>query len=390
MNNIIKESDAKTKNHVNDLKGLNQLAQEGILGVIDVVDSVHQSVLNLGGTLSQSKQTNGLTGFIYRSIRATTRLSYRSINFALSRFTPLLPDILLAKRRDHWVAVLNGIIGDHLAATDNPLALEMTLVYQDQEISIQQAAILWSNPNVKPLLLIHGLCLNAQSWQQKDHNHGQALADSGQYLPIYLNYNSGLAIADNGRKLAQLMSELHTLMGEQQKINVLAFSMGGLIVRSALQMAEKDQNSWPQRIEKLVFLGTPHQGALLEKTGHLMEYILKISPYSAPFVQITQIRSQGIKDLRQGRIHDDGQSVRLPRHIKSYAIAGTAKDDKAPHKKMLGDGLVTVNSALGRHPKKSRHTGIPKKHQFTVFHVSHLGLLSSKEVYDHLEKIFID
>lgn len=117
---------------------------------------------------------------------------------------------------------------------------------------------------------------------------------------------------------------------------------------------------------------------------------MNISPYSWPFRNLTGRRSQGIQDLNTGRINTGSRLSALPKQIKTYAIAGTAKDDKAPHKKMLGDGLVTVNSALGRHPKKSRHTGIPKKHQFTVFHVSHLGLLSSKEVYDHLEKIFID
>ncbi len=391
MNNTIrvKGTTIKSKNYIDDFKGLNQLAKEGILGVVDVVDTVHQSVSSLGGKLNDTQQTTGLTGFIYRGVRASARISYNTINFALSRFTPLLPDVLISKRRNHWVSVLNGIIGDHLAASDNPLALDMTLVYEGQEITAQQAAILWSNLNCKPLLLIHGLCMNAQSWQQKDHNHAEGLATGGQYLPIYLNYNSGLAIADNGQKLAHLMTDLNILLAEQQKLNVLAFSMGGLIFRSALQVADEEKSLWPQRIDKLVFLGTPHYGAMLEKTGHFMEYLMKISPFSAPFAQLTQSRSQGIKDLRHGRISDKVTTARIPRHIKSYAIASTVKkDDEAVHKKIVGDGLVTVHSALGRHKQKSRHIGIPKNHQITVPHVSHLGLLSNKEVCKHLETIF--
>ena len=43
--------------------------------------------------------------------------------------------------------------------------------------------------------------------------------------------------------------------------------MGGLLIRSAIQIAGYEQLRWPGHLKNIVFLGTPHHGAPLERAG---------------------------------------------------------------------------------------------------------------------------
>jgi hypothetical protein len=49
--------------------------------------------------------------------------------------------------------------------------------------------------------------------------------------------------------------------------------------------------------------------------------------------------------------------------------------------KRLGDGLVPVDSALGRHAKPELTLGFPAAHQWIARGMDHLDLLSRPEVY---------
>ena len=59
---------------------------------------------------------------------------------------------------------------------------------------------------------------------------------------------------------------------------------------------------WPGRLRHLVFLGTPHHGAPLEKVGSWVDTVLGSNPLTRPFAKIGQIRSAGITDLRHGNV----------------------------------------------------------------------------------------
>ena len=104
-------------------------------------------------------------------------------------------------------------------------------------------------------------------------------------------------------------------------------------------------------LQKIVFLGTPHHGAPLERAGNWIETILEISPYSAPFSRLGKIRSAGVTDLRHGNILDEdwkdvtGSSipgdhrktpVPLPNNVQCYTIAATTGKESSE----LGDDLI--------------------------------------------------
>ena len=382
-----------SKQMSSDLKGLNQLSKEGVLGVVDVVEAMHQRIFSMGGILNQGdiNKTSGLTGLIYQVIRKTAHFSSKGINLALAKFSPLLPTPSNQQFRQQWVSILNGVLGDHLVESQNPLAIEMTLVYQGKTVTPQQAAEICANQPGNPLLLIHGLCMNDYLWRREQHDHGHALHESLGLTPVYLRYNSGLPVYQNGQQLAGILTDFINALPKHKSAQLLCHSMGGLVMRSAMHVAELQTANWLNELGKVVFLGTPHQGAVLEKAGQKLDYVISISSYSAPLVKMTQSRSQGIKDLSHGYVSKDHKMVPIPDQIKSYAIAGSTQEQANDgHHKIVGDGLVSVPSALGHHIKGHKLLNILPANQFIIQNVGHMGLLSSHQVFKQLQLIYND
>ena len=150
-----------------------------------------------------------------------------------------------------------------------------------------------------------------------------------------------------------------------------------------------------------MFLGTPHHGAPLERGGHWIDLILGVSPYSAPFVRLGQLRSNGIMDLRYGSIHqDDWQgrersrtarsarvAVPLPDGVTCYAVAATTGKEPGDLKdRLLGDGLVPLASALGQHAKPELSLSIAPRRQWIARDTNHMDLLNRTSVYQRLHR----
>jgi len=179
-----------------------------------------------------------------------------------------------------------------------------------------------------------------------------------------------------------------------RRLSIVGHSMGGLVARSACLHGARLAHAWPSRLDAMVFLGTPHRGAPLERGGHWIDQLLQVSPYSAPFARLGMIRSAGITDLRYGIIDDAVADARhggtpptppLPPHVRCLAIAATIGKRRGDLKdRLLGDGLVPLSSALGRGgrgqaPLLERHA------QWVSYGTGHLGLLDRPLVYRRLE-----
>ena len=370
------------RGNLSDLRGVMRLAVEATVGVTDVVEKMHHTI-QLGHAplgASRADNTNGLTGFVYRSIRGTTRLVGKGLDAGLAPVTDMLPEDASNTTRDAFVSAINGMYGDHLVQTDNPLAIDMSLRYEEQ------AAV-----TGKVLLLVHGLCLNDDHWTRDGHNHGEALANDLGYTPIYLRYNTGLPVADNGRDLADLLeSALQDWPLPVSELAIVGHSMGGLVSRSACHHGSLAGHDWLQHLHKLVTIGTPHHGAPLERGGNWLEYAMDFSPYAAPFTRISTKRSAGITDLRHGSITDTMQDfVPLPEAVECYAMAATlGKKRSQMGEKLIGDGLVPLDSALGRHKDPGRTLLFHAHHQWIGFETGHLKLLGDPGVYAQLREWF--
>ncbi|MEO8838840.1 MAG: alpha/beta fold hydrolase, partial [Herbaspirillum sp.] len=312
----------RTRNwHASDLRAAVQLAADASSGVTHIAEGVHQAVWSTLGVTggAQAGQTKGLTGLIYRGVTQITQRIANSLSHTLERLEPLFESVENAApdtpKREAVLAALNGVIGDRLAASNNPLATKMALRWQGKVLNWQAPPPKAAVTN-KVLLLIHGLCMNDLQWRsavadtENTHDHGQACADSLGYTPVYLRYNSGLHVSENGAQLAQQLQQLQEHWPLPiREISVLAHSMGGLVIRSALYTANQTASSsntplWPTRVKNIVFLGTPHHGAPLERAGNWIDVVLGSSRYTAPFARLGQLRSAGITDLRYGHVVD--------------------------------------------------------------------------------------
>jgi hypothetical protein len=293
--------------------------------------------------------------------------------------------------REAVLAALNGSHGDHLEASGNPLAIGMHLRRDGVALALQPAALAAALPDLgpHPLVLVHGLCMNDRQWTRQGHDHGLALARELGYTPVYLNYNSGRAVHVNGAELAGLLDQLLDAWPQPpQSLTLLGHSMGGLVIRGACQRARQDGLRWQQQLADVVFLGTPHHGAPLERAGSRLDWLMGLSPYSAPIARIGNSRSAGIRDLHSGRCQPaDSQhqaADTLPDSARCFVVAGSRSPDPTATVRPAGDGLVPVASALGSHRDRALDLAIAPERQCVLGAVGHFDLLSDARVYAKL------
>ncbi len=397
--------------HPSDLRGFGRLAADATAGITGLVEAMHRNIALAPGAFARSPQgpAPGIAGAIYRSIGAGAKLAGKGLDLSLDTFLPLAPSERSSRARDTILGAANGILGDHLSESGNPLAVEMRFRRNGKVLPLGKAAMTKAIPQAtgKVVVLVHGLCMNDQlwNWKHKDEDVAEgedcALAtrlsrDQG-CTSVYLNYNSGLHVSTNGRRFAEM---LESLLGEWpvpvESLAIIGHSMGGLVARSACHYGSRSGHSWLQQLSKLVFLGTPHHGSPLERGGNLMDITLGISPYTAPFAKLGQVRSGGITDLRHGNLLDDDWAdgdrferrgdqripVPLPEGVACYAVAATTGAKLAARSPLATDLLVPVNSALGLHKDPKRVLSFAKSHQFVVDNCNHFGMLHRPEVHD--------
>ncbi|HEX6592844.1 MAG TPA: alpha/beta fold hydrolase [Moraxellaceae bacterium] len=270
----------------------------------------------------------------------------------------------------------NGVLGDTLAAHANPLHEGMSLRNEfGQEISAAE----WQRDARRGLVLfVHGLCLSEREWQNNEHaGFVRELRDFG-YGVAWLRYNSGRAIHESGADLSLLLEDAQ--LGSKA-LTLIGHSMGGLVVRAASHHAEHYEMKW--QLRQAAYLGTPHQGAPLERLGEGANRLLGLTPYTRPLMQIGGLRSNGIQDLRHGRISAGSERpVQLARGARHLLIAGHLGQERTFD--LLGDGLVPVRSALGQHlePEKALQGEDVSRREIPA--LGHMAMLKDKRVYDAL------
>lgn len=388
--------------HSSDLRGVARLSTDAVIGVVDLIESLHHTIARLPGRAASTPgRTGGIAGLVYRSVRGASRLVGSGVDAVLARLPPL-GEAGHSPAREAALAAVNGVLGDHLAASGNPLAIEPRLRSAGRPLPMQPEALATALPqaNGSLLVLLHGLCMNDLQWRRQGHDHGAELARELGWTPVYLHYNSGLHISANGRACAELLEALLAAWPVPlERIALVGHSMGGLVARSACHHAELAGLGWRRHLRQMVFLGSPHHGAPLERGGNWVDILLGASAYSAPFSRLGKIRSAGITDLRHGNLQDQDWSGRdrfarsgdrrlplpLPAGVACYAIAAsTARKPGSLGERLIGDGLVPLASALGRHDDPRLDLALPAARQWVGYGIGHLDLLSDRDVYERL------
>lgn len=394
-----------------DIEGSLRLGFDGIDRLLGLTEETHAGI-------AEALQPFWLRGMmpatlfsrpIYRAIRALNGGLARGVGGSLA----LLPAPAEAEAghpeapgREIWIAALNGVIGDHLEASGNPLALDMTLRYKGRRLAPEDPLLAGrlGGTGDHLLLLVHGLCMADVFWHRNGHHHGRYLAGAAGVTPLGVAYNTGRHIAANGRDLAALIDRLVAHWpGPLRRISLIGYSMGGLVVRAGLHQARRQGARWLDLAGHAVYLGSPHHGAPLERGGHQLQALAELNPFLAPLGRLARLRSAGITDLRHGSIAEEDRAAspdrfgreagirRKPvpldpafRHHAVAASLGLAEGDATD--RLLGDGLVPVDSAFGRHPDPAYDLAIGPRDRLLVTRTGHLDLLDSRPVAQQLAK----
>jgi hypothetical protein len=376
------------------VRGAALLGVDGFTAVTRVVEAMHADIA--GGQMpwdpARSPRTRGITGFVYRTIGAVGHGVRHCIDLGLRPFARSGTAIDGAGNAA-FVAALNGVFGDHLEATGNPLAQAMRLRCQGRDLVLGREALreAVAVPGERVAILVHGLCMNDRQWQRAGASHADALRDQG-FTVLHLVYNSGRHISANGRAFSTLLARLVDAWPVPlDGLVVLAHSMGGLVARSACHYGAG--SAWRARLRRLVFLGTPHHGASLERGGHRFERFAGRIPFAAALAGLGSARSAGITDLRHGNLldedwlggdrfddpHDRRRIVPLPHDVDCLAIAGEVR--------ALGsDGLVGIASALGEHPDPERDLAIPADRKQVIGGSDHFDLLHDRVLQERIAR----
>ncbi len=299
------------------------------------------------------------------------------------------------------LAVHNGLIGDRLERECSALAQPTSVRVHGEPIKLGGPSLRDAFPQATPCLavFIHGLTGDEFCWfWGADDAYGERLATDLGYTPVYLRYNSGLHVSENGRTVAALLEALVEAWPlEVHQIALVGHSMGGLVARSAAHQADEQHQTWVRKVRHVVSLGTPHMGAPLEQGAHRAAVALDKLPETRMLSSFLKKRSAGIRDLRHGSLVDEDWRGRDPEALRAVACrevpllpgathcfisATVTRDPQHPVGRLLGDTLVLKPSARGQ--GKTRRIPFREEHGHHIGGAHHLALLNHPEVYQRL------
>jgi pimeloyl-ACP methyl ester carboxylesterase len=287
------------------------------------------------------------------------------------------------------LAAIDGLIGDVLEEERPALALPMSVRVDGRAVSPADVP----DPCPRVAVFVHGLMETEFSWGREPY--GDRLEG---WTPVYVRYNSGRHISDNGASLDALLEQLTADWPVAlERIALVGHSMGGLVARSAAHQAALRGAAWVKHVTHLVSLGTPHMGAPLEQSVHYLSAALHALPETRPFGTFFRRRSSGIRDLRQGSLVDvdwrdcDREALRaraceevplLDGATHCFVSATLTRDPRHPVGRLFGDCLVLVPSASGR--SRTRRLDFRDEDGLHIGGASHFALLRHPQVYEQL------
>ncbi|MEO8874346.1 MAG: alpha/beta hydrolase [Polyangiaceae bacterium] len=308
----------------------------------------------------------------------------------------------MGKKLEFALGVLNGAIGDYLQRTGNGLATSMSFVKDGEPIATTKEALAAAYPHAKKkiVVLVHGLmCTETAFDLAGGGDYGSLLERDLGVTPLYVRYNSGLPVADNGASFSGLLRDLvENFPAPVEDILLLGYSMGGLIVRSACHVAGLEHAAWLALVKRIIYVGTPHRGAPLERGGRVVSKILTAipDPYTKLIAEIADLRSEGLQDLGDAelrhedrarrrktfRLTDVEHPVPLLPSVQHYLVAG-ALSSEPWIQKLFGDSIVPLTSATNH--SISKEAILPPDHVKIVPGISHVDLARSLDVYAHVK-----
>jgi PGAP1-like protein len=392
-----------------EIRAAGRLAGDVFAGVVDTVRDVHRAIARrafaAAGPAAAPVRVvhDGITTAVYGVVRGAHIALPRgaAVVAAIAADLADQPPLSASPPTAPVLGVLNGLWGDTLAQRHPELALTMSLRAHGLDVPATAGGLAAAYPAAtsRIALFVPGLSETEQYWALSAHRHygtehsthGSRLQRDLGYTPVYLRYNSGLHVSDNGARLARLLDEL--VAGwpvPVTEIVLIGHSMGGLVARSACHHAGCGDHPCAPLIRHVFCLGTPHLGAPLEKVVNAAAWLAGLVPESRPLARLANLRSAGVKDLRYGSLveqdwrdcdpdeflRDRCTEVPFLPHAAYYFVGTTVTADRDhPLARIIGDLFVQFPSAAG--------TGHRRRLPFVPANGRHLGGLHHFDLLNH-------
>ncbi|MGO9754309.1 MAG: esterase/lipase family protein [Solirubrobacteraceae bacterium] len=356
-----------------EAQALGKLAGDAIAGTTSLAEELHQAIFDRssGSAGPQTKAIHGAVATaVYGGLRGLSRGVGRLAGAGLARAQAGEGDRLGDSPAGGLaLGVLGGIHGDHLEQDASKLAIEMSLRRSGRDVALDAGSLSAAFPDASSRLavFIHGLSCTEETWWrfgEKSSHYGLRLQRELAFTPLYVRYNTGLRISDNGQRLAALIAQIvRSWPVAVDELVLIGHSMGGLVVRSACHYGEQAGQGWVSDVRHVFCLSSPHLGAPLEKAANVAGWVLGRFPETKPLARVINGRSQGIKDLRFGYLVDEDWQDQDPdallennrHHIPFlqtanyyYVGATLSSNPRHPVGYLVGDLLVRFPSSSGQ------------------------------------------
>jgi pimeloyl-ACP methyl ester carboxylesterase len=423
---------------VKRLIGLKELVTDGIAEITGLVERTHRSTtekqlrrLDVVEPLGRAARAvdrvhRVIADVVYGSIRKVTRAVDAGSHVVLDAAargqgddTPFIHPVpplhsdnasTLPRILDAAQSVLSGFIGDYLHRRSSGLDFGMSLLHEGRPLRLDRESLgrALADASNKVVVFVHGLSLTEWSWSYRaeqlwddpDVCFGTKLQTDLGYTPLFIRYNTGRHISENGEQLASLAADLVDRFPRNLKELVfVGHSMGGLVARSAAHYGRAC--GWTKRLGHVFCIGAPHLGAPLEKGANLLGGLL--AAFDTPGTQvpgeILSARSSGIKDLRFGYIveqewqdkdpdallENNRQNIPFLDHVGYTFIASTITRDPAhPMGQLIGDLLVRLPSATAAGKPTTQLS--PFCVRTVLGGLNHLDLPNHPDVYEQIRR----
>ena len=396
-----------------EIRALGEIAGRSIARPSTIAREVHHAV---------SRRVFGALGLLGIPVRAVhdpvSRVAYRGVEAALRAPLSAVGDAAArrvpgratrigeSKLGAVALGAANGFFGDRLARDHPDLAVTLGYWQGGREVQLYLDGVADAFPDATSSLavFVHGLCETEEAWRspypggRSEPTYGDRLRSDLGITPVYVRYNTGLHVSDNGRALAARLDELLAVWPTAvERIALVGHSMGGLVSRSACRYAELERREFARRITHVVSLGTPHLGAPLEKAANVAGWPLARFPETRPFADLfLNGRSAGIKDLRFGScleeewrdcdpdefLRDRCREFPFLEGVAYCFVAATLSASSTGAGGLVGDLLVTYRSASGQ--GRRRRIPFAPEHGDHLAGIDHLRLLNHPAVYERL------
>jgi pimeloyl-ACP methyl ester carboxylesterase len=398
----------------NDVEAVGELAGEALAAASGLIQEMHEGIASRPfGALGSSTVPvrtihDGVARTVYGGLRSAFRVVPRGGAAIWARAISDEGRSLDATSAGSIVlAAINGLYGDRIKRRGSALAYGTEIRRDATEVVVTANGLAGAFPDATSRLavFVHGLCETDESWshlplggdRRNRRTYGERLQDELSYTPVYVRYNTGLHVSDNGRELAGLLCDLVVNWPvEVAEIVLVGHSMGGLVARSACHYAEEDSHPWTHAVRHVFCLGSPHLGADLEKGLNVLGWALARLPETCALGSFVNARSAGIKDMRFGScaeedwrdcdpdefLRDRCQEVPFLPDAHYYFVATSVTE--VPLGSILGDLLVRVPSASGRGNSRGRRIPFEIDNGFETTGLTHFDLLNHPAVYEQL------